>query len=112
MKRPSHKTKDREKYATYLDRNDLDFLRKYQERIGVPVSEEYLEKYRHNRRPSFRIKVWEYPQLSHVIGGRRSLLHRFDLVKEKDKIRSLQQIQNAEQGYESKIWYGRSGLSD
>ena len=51
MKRPSHKTKDREKYATYLDRKDLDFLREYQERIGVPVSEsirraiaDYVEK--------------------------------------------------------------------
>lgn len=74
-------------------------------------AKDYLEKYRHNRRPSFRIKLWEYPQLAHVIGGRRSLLHRYDLVKEKDKIRSLKQIQNAENEYESKIWYGRSGLN-
>ena len=52
MKRRSvTKTKDREKYATYLDRKHLDFLRKHQEQVGVPVSEsirraiaEYVEK--------------------------------------------------------------------
>jgi len=39
MKRPSTKTKDREKYAVYLDSGDLKRLREYQEEIGVPVSE-------------------------------------------------------------------------
>jgi hypothetical protein len=39
MKRASTKTKDREKYAVYLDRRDLDQLREYQESVGVPVSE-------------------------------------------------------------------------
>ena len=33
------KTKDREKYAVWIDNGDLDRLREYQERIGVPVSE-------------------------------------------------------------------------
>jgi hypothetical protein len=34
------KTKDaKEKYAVYLDSSDLEKLREYQERIGVPVSE-------------------------------------------------------------------------
>ena len=39
MARPSTKTKDREKYAVYLDQKDLDRLRRYQEEVGVPVSE-------------------------------------------------------------------------
>ena len=33
------KTKNREKYAVWIDNGDLDRLREYQERVGVPVSE-------------------------------------------------------------------------
>ncbi len=71
-------------------------------------AKEYLEKYRQNRKPRFRIKLWEHPQLAYVIGGRRSLLHQYDLLKEKHKIRSLQQIRKAEGEFYEKIWYGRT----
>ena len=33
------KTKHREKYAVWIDNDDLDRLREYQQTIGVPVSE-------------------------------------------------------------------------
>lgn len=33
------KTKKREKYAVWIDNDDLDRLREYQKRVGVPVSE-------------------------------------------------------------------------
>jgi hypothetical protein len=33
------KTKNREKYAVWIDNDDLDRLRDYQQRVGVPVSE-------------------------------------------------------------------------
>ena len=33
------KTKRREKYAVWIDNDDLDRLREYQQRVGVPVSE-------------------------------------------------------------------------
>jgi hypothetical protein len=33
------KTKKREKYAVWIDNDDLDRLREYQEKVGVPVSE-------------------------------------------------------------------------
>ena len=33
------KTKNREKYAVWIDNDDLDRLRKYQQTVGVPVSE-------------------------------------------------------------------------
>ena len=33
------KTKNREKYAVWIDNNDLDRLREYQQTVGVPVSE-------------------------------------------------------------------------
>jgi len=33
------KTKKREKYAVWIDNDDLDRLREYQQTVGVPVSE-------------------------------------------------------------------------
>jgi len=55
--RQSTKTKEREKYAVYIDRADLERLREYQERVGVPVSESirravaaYVENPRRKRR--------------------------------------------------------------
>ncbi len=33
------KTKNREKYAVWIDNDDLDRLREYQRTVGVPVSE-------------------------------------------------------------------------
>jgi Ribbon-helix-helix domain len=33
------KTKKREKYAVWLDNDDLDRLREYQQAVGVPVAE-------------------------------------------------------------------------
>jgi hypothetical protein len=33
------KTKNREKYAVWIDNDDLDRLREYQQTVGVPVSE-------------------------------------------------------------------------
>jgi len=33
------KTKKREKYAVWIDNDDLDRLRDYQQTVGVPVSE-------------------------------------------------------------------------
>lgn len=38
-KRRFLKTDKREKYAVWIDNNDLDRLREFQKRIGVPVSE-------------------------------------------------------------------------
>lgn len=70
-------------------------------------AKDYLEKYRHSRKPPFRIKVWELPQLEHITRGRRSFLHSYDLIKEKHKIRSLSQIRRAENEFYEKMWYGR-----
>jgi len=74
-------------------------------------AKDYLEKYKQNRKPRFRIKMWERPQLEHVIGGRRSLLHEYDLIKEKHKTRSLKQIRDAESEFLDKVWYGRSVIT-
>jgi Restriction endonuclease len=71
-------------------------------------AKEYLEKYRQSRKPRFRIKVWELPQIEHFTSGRRSLLYRYDLLEEKHKIRSVSQIRKAENEFYEKLWYGRA----
>jgi hypothetical protein len=68
-------------------------------------SKGYLEDYRRNKRPSFRVKCWERPQLEQIAGPKRSLLTEFGLAKE--KLRSLREIQRAEQEYFDKRWYDR-----
>jgi len=73
-------------------------------------AKEFLEKYKQSRKPRFRIKLWELPQIGHLTSGRRSLLYRYDLIKEKSKIRSLRQIRDAEAQFFNKVWYGRSAL--
>lgn len=75
-------------------------------------AKEYLEKYRHSRKPRFRIKTWELPQIEHITNGRRSLLYRYDLIKEQYKIRPIRQIRRAENEFYEKMWYGRSGDVD
>lgn len=72
------------------------------------AAKDYLEEYKHSRKPSFRIKVWEKPQLEQLVCGRRSLLLNYDLLKEKHKIRSLKQILAAEHEFFEKVWFGRS----
>jgi hypothetical protein len=39
-------------------------------------AKEYLDKYRQNRRPRFRIKVWEHPQIAQLVGPRKVLTLR------------------------------------
>jgi Restriction endonuclease len=70
-------------------------------------AKDYLEKYKQSRKPRFRIKTWELPQIVHLTSGRRSFLHSYDLIKEKHKIRSLAQIRRAENEFYDKIWYNR-----
>jgi hypothetical protein len=71
-------------------------------------AKDYLEKYKQSRKPRFRIKTWELPQIEHLTSGRRSLLFRYDLIKEEYKLRPVSQIRKAEAEFESKIWYGRT----
>ena len=65
----------------------------------------YLESYRRNHKPSFRIKCWEKPQLEQIASPKRVLLMEFGLAPQ--KLRSLREVQKAEQEYYDKRWYDR-----
>jgi len=66
---------------------------------------DFLESYKRNKRPSFRIKCWERPQLEQLAGPKRTLLMEFGLAKE--KLRSLKEVQKAEEEYFDRRWYDR-----
>lgn len=58
-----------------------------------------------NQKPSFKIKVWERPDLERLAASRVALLRRHNLVD--DPIRSARAILAAEQEFYDKIWYDR-----
>ena len=45
-------------------------------------AKDYLEKYKRNRKPHFRIKHWERPQLEQLAAAKRSLLLNYNLLTE------------------------------
>ncbi len=68
-------------------------------------AKDFLDSYKRNKRPSFRIKCWERPQLEQLAGPKRTLLMEFGLAKE--KLRSLKEVQKAEEKYLDRRWYDR-----
>ncbi len=71
-------------------------------------AKDYLEEYRSNRRPPFKIKVWEAPQLQKLAAKKIGLLRKFNLVS--DPIRNVNQLLKAEHELFEKIWYDRHQL--
>jgi len=56
-------------------------------------AKDYLEKYRENNRPPFKIKHWELPQLEQLTVGMRKLLNEYGLMPE--NMRSVKEILRA-----------------
>jgi Restriction endonuclease len=70
------------------------------------ASKDYLENYRRNNRPPFKIKYWENPQLERMAKVR--LIRKYDLAD--IPIRSVRQILKAEEEFFDRIWYDRKLL--
>src|SRR5438128_340040 len=60
-------------------------------------AKDYLDDYRRNRKPFFKIKVWEKPTLEKLASRKISLLRKYDLTH--IPIRSTQNILKAEQEF-------------
>jgi hypothetical protein len=73
-------------------------------------AKDYLERYRENNRPPFKIKYWEQPQLEQLTVGMRKLLYEYNLMPE--SMRSVKEIIRAEEEFFDKIWYDRSLLHE
>ena len=72
-------------------------------------AKEYLDTYRRNNRPPFKIRYWEKPQLARMLRRKMTLLRKYDLAD--TPIRSVKQLLAAEDEFFDKVWYGRSGTA-
>jgi hypothetical protein len=68
-------------------------------------AKEYLDNYRRNNRPPFKIKYWERPTLEKLCRKKMTLLRKFDLTEE--PIRSVKAILKAEEEAFDRVWYDR-----
>lgn len=73
-------------------------------------AKEYLESYRRNNRPSFKIRYWEKPQLARMLRRKMNLQRKYDLTN--IPIRSVKMILSAEDEFETKVWYGRKSSAE
>jgi hypothetical protein len=73
-------------------------------------AKEYLESYRKNNRPVFKIRYWEKPQIVRMLRRKISLQRKYDLTD--TPIRSVKQILEAESEFFTKVWYGRKAPAE
>jgi hypothetical protein len=66
-------------------------------------AKDWIEDYRRNNHPPFRIKHWERPQLDRLTRGNRELLERFLL----GGMRTQSEILEAEQEFFDRVWHER-----
>ena len=71
-------------------------------------AKDYLDNYRRNRKPPFKIKVWERPTIQKLALRKVSLLRKYELTEA--PIRGVKAILEAEQELFDKVWYDRHQL--
>lgn len=69
-------------------------------------AKDWLADYERNRRPPFRIRYWERPQLSSLLSQHPDVITRHGIFAE--GMRSITDIVTAEKEMFDKVWYGRS----
>jgi hypothetical protein len=73
-------------------------------------AKDYIETYKRNNRPPFKIKYWELAQLERMAKKKMTLLRKHNVTEA--PIRSVKQILAAEQEFFDRIWYDRSLVHD
>ena len=68
-------------------------------------AKDYIETYRRNNQPPFKIKYWEKPQLERMMARKILLQRKYKLTSA--PIRSVRQILAAEEELGTRLWYGR-----
>mgnify|MGYP001564327422 FL=1 len=71
-------------------------------------TKDYLENYRKNNKPAYKIKCWERPMLEKLVKNKISLLRKYNLIS--DPIRNIKDILKAEEEFSDKVWYDRHQL--
>ncbi len=73
-------------------------------------AKEYLEAYRRNHRPPFKVRYWEKPQLARMLRRKIALQRKYDLADV--PMRSVKEILEAENEFFTRVWYGRKGTAE
>lgn len=68
-------------------------------------AKDWLDQYQKNRRPPFRIRYWERPQLADIVTAHPDLIYKHNI--EVEGFRSIAEILSAETERFEKVWYGR-----
>ncbi len=68
-------------------------------------AKDYLDDYRKNEKPPFKIKVWEKPTIQKLVSRKFSLLHKYGLTHV--PIRGVRSILKAEEEFLDRVWYDR-----
>jgi hypothetical protein len=71
-------------------------------------AKDFLEDYRKNNKPAYKIKYWERPMLEKLVKNKISLLRKYDLIS--DPIRNMEDMLIAEEEFSDKVWYNRHQL--
>lgn len=71
-------------------------------------AKDYLENYRKNNKPAYKIKYWERPMLEKLVKNKISLLRKYNLLS--DPMRNVKDILTAEEEFYDKVWYDRHQL--
>jgi len=72
-------------------------------------AKDYLQSYKRNNRPPFKIKYWERPTLEDLTRGKREFLQAFGLLK--INMRTEQTVIRAEREIFDRVWYYRRLVS-
>jgi hypothetical protein len=67
-------------------------------------AKDYLETWKRQNRPAFRVKYWERPYLAKMVRSKEDLLANYPIQGS----RSAKEIMEAEQEFFDKVWYVRS----
>jgi Restriction endonuclease len=68
-------------------------------------AKDYIEAYKRNNHPPFKIRLWEKPKLIRMAARKITLQRKYGLTEA--PIRSLKRILAAEQELSTRVWYGR-----
>jgi hypothetical protein len=71
-------------------------------------AKDYLDAYRRNNRPPFKIKHWELPQLAGMTKKKQTLLRKHNLIEA--PLRSVRQVLKAEKEFFDRVWHDRQQL--
>ena len=74
-------------------------------------AKDWIESYRKNRAPAFRIRHWERTDLGRMLDKHRDLIWQHDIIED-EAIRTRAELLAAEKEFFDKVWYIRSLIHD